>query len=125
MFLLAQQVIAEAIEKTNIPHFNGEITLGNLAIVVTLVGIAISIGTKIGVVQTLVDGHKSILETHSKRLDRYEQALQEVVGQVQRVVGRLEATQGRIENTAQVVKEAAESAVAIVLARRVDDRKPS
>ena len=78
-------------------QFTGEITLGNIAIVVTLITIAIGIGRRFGGMEQLLKGHALTLSDHAKRLDNYEGRLVEVVGQVQRVVGRIEATQDRID----------------------------
>lgn len=80
-------------------HFTGEITLGNIAIVITLITIAINLGVKFGTVSTLVQGHTDTLKGHAERLDRYERTLIDVGNNMQRMIGRIEATQDRIEHT--------------------------
>lgn len=80
-------------------QFTGDISLGNIAIVVTLISIAVRIGLKLGTVQQLVAGHTITLESHAARLDRYERTLVEVGGNLQRMIGRIEATQDRIDRT--------------------------
>lgn len=84
---------------SNLVHFTGELTLGNLAIVVTLIGVAISIGRRIGAAETTLHDHAAALTQHSHRLDLYEGRLVDVIGQVQRVIGRVEVTQERLEQT--------------------------
>lgn len=78
-------------------HFTSEITLGNLAIVVTLIGIAIQIGQRLGTLSSTVLQHADMLNQHAKRIDKYEDRLTTISGDLQRIVGRLEATQNRIE----------------------------
>lgn len=77
----------------------GDISLGNLAIIVTLIGIAIRVGVRFGSVQTTLTNQAILIESHAQRLDKYEQRLTDIVGQVQRIVGRIEATQERLERT--------------------------
>lgn len=81
----------------NLVHFSTEITLGNLAIVVTLIGIAIRVGWRIGGLEQVVKMHGENLMSHTSRLDLYEGRLVEIVGSVQRLIGRVEATQDRID----------------------------
>ena len=64
-------------------HFSGEVTLGSLLTIITLVGIAVRLGWVIG-------GIQEIITAHTKRLDRYETTLLGIVGDVQRLVGRIE-----------------------------------
>jgi len=77
----------------------GEISLGSLAIVVSIVSTAVAIGLKLGTLQQLVRGHGSTLTDHAARLNRYEITLVEVGGNLQRMIGRIEATQDRIDRT--------------------------
>lgn len=78
-------------------HFTGEITLGNIVIVVTLIGIAIRFGIRVGIMETTLKMHADTMVQHSIRLDKYEGRLVEITGNVQRLVGRVEATQDRLE----------------------------
>ena len=78
-------------------HWTGEITLGNLAIVATLIGMAIGIGIRLGAITQLLADHSQRLMDHSTRLDRYEARLVTIVGDVQRLIGRIELTQDRLD----------------------------
>ncbi len=79
------------------PHITADISLGSIAIVVTLIGIAINIGARLGTITQTVAQHANMLAGQSARMDRYEQGLNKNVGDVQRLVGRIEATQDRID----------------------------
>lgn len=78
-------------------HFVGDITLGSIAIIVTLIGIAINIGLKVGSVQEVVRAQAAIVASHTQRLDKYEERLVKIVSDVSRLMGRIEATQDRLE----------------------------
>lgn len=80
-------------------HFTGEITLGSIGIIVTLISLAMTIGAKLGDVQAVVKNHGADLLRHAARLDRYESQLVENISQVQRLIGRVESTQTRMDNT--------------------------
>jgi hypothetical protein len=71
-------------------HFNGEITLGSILTIVTLLGIALRFAWVAGALQ-------AVIIEHTKRLDRYEITLTEVVSSVQRVIGRVEGAQDRLD----------------------------
>lgn len=77
--------------------FTGDISLGNIAIVITLIGIAIRIGMRLGSVESVAKAQAALIEGHSMRLDRYEERLVSIVADVSRLIGRIEATQQRIE----------------------------
>jgi hypothetical protein len=72
-------------------HFTGEITLGNLLTIITLVGIAVRFGFLAGYLQTTVS-------QHTARLDKYETSLLDVVSNVQRMIGRVEGVQDRLDH---------------------------
>lgn len=78
-------------------HFSAEVTLGNLAIVVTLIGIAVRFGFRVGMMENRLNEHAKTMIRHTERLDKYEERLVDITGHVQRLIGRLEATQDRIE----------------------------
>ncbi len=78
-------------------HFTGEISLGSLAIIITIVGAVIRIGWKMGAMETVARTQGENIERHTIRLDKYEERLVQVVADVQRMIGRLEATQDRLE----------------------------
>jgi hypothetical protein len=80
-------------------HFTTEITLGNLAIVVTLIGIAIKIGQRLGALSTTVLQHATVLDRHAVRMDKHEERLTSIAGDLQRMIGRVEATQDRLDKT--------------------------
>lgn len=71
-------------------HFTGEITLGNLAIIITLIGIAIRFGVRLGSFQTTLAAHATALEGHSLRLDRHETQIIRLISSLQRLIGRSE-----------------------------------
>lgn len=78
-------------------HFTTEITLGNLAIVITLISIAIGIGNRLGTLSQTVLQHATVLTQHANRMDKYEERLIGLVGDMQRMMGRVEATQDRLD----------------------------
>lgn len=80
-------------------QFTGDISLGSVAIIVTLIGIAIRIGMQVGAVQEVAKAQATIIEGHTKRLDRYESRLVDIVSDVSRLIGRIEATQSRLEKS--------------------------
>jgi len=71
-------------------HFSGDVSLGNLLTVVTLLGISVKFGWIVG-------GIQEVIAMHTKRLDRYEAALISVVADVQRMIGRIEGVQDRLD----------------------------
>ena len=73
-------------------HFSGDISLGSLLTVVTLLGIAVRFGWMVG-------GIQEVIMEHTKRLNRYEETLMKTVGDVQRIVGRVEGVQDRLDRT--------------------------
>lgn len=78
-------------------HFTGDISLGTILTIATLLGIAIRVGWAVGKIQAVVDGVKKTASDHAMRLDRYEEALIKMVGEVQRMVGRVEGVQDRLD----------------------------
>lgn len=80
-------------------QLTGDISLGNIAIIVTLIGIAIRVGMRLGSVEAIAKAQAALIEGHTKRLDRYEERLVSIVSDVSRLMGRIEATQERIEKT--------------------------
>jgi hypothetical protein len=78
-------------------QFTGDISLGNIAIIITLIGIAIRVGVQVGNVQAVAKAQAAIIEGHAQRLDRYESRLVDIVSDVSRLIGRIEATQQRLE----------------------------
>jgi hypothetical protein len=71
-------------------HLTGEVTLGNIAIVVTLLGIAIKFGVQLGGFQTTLREHAKALEAHSIRLDHHETRILDLIAGIQRLIGRSE-----------------------------------
>ena len=78
-------------------HITGEVTLGNIFIIITLVSMAIGMGIRLGSITAIINQHTADLIKHSLRLDTYEMRLVEIVADVQRLIGRVEATQDRLE----------------------------
>ena len=67
-----------------------QLWLANAPVVLTLVGIAIAFGRRLGSAET-------ILRLHAERLDRHEERLIGLVGDVQRMIGHFLATQERLD----------------------------
>lgn len=78
-------------------HVTGDISVGSIAIIITIVSAAIRIGMQIGAMQTIAKTQGDVIVQHTMRLDKYEERLVLVVGDVQRMIGRLESTQDRLE----------------------------
>lgn len=72
-------------------HLTSEISLGNIAIVVTLIGIAIRFGAKLGSIETTLKTHAETLTMHSSRLDAHETRFMRFVEDLQRMIGRVES----------------------------------
>ena len=81
-------------------HVTGDISLGAISVIVTLLGIAIAFGMRVGRVEATLMTHAQHLVSHGLRLDGYEARLIDVVGHVQRIVGRIETVQTRMERSA-------------------------
>lgn len=75
------------------PHIavTGEVTLGNLLIVVSLIGIAISFGVRLGSFQASLESHSKTIEDHGKKLSKHDDIFLSLVQDVQRLIGRNEA----------------------------------
>jgi len=69
-------------------HFTGELTLGSVLTIVTLVGIAIGLGRRIGGFESLMAEHAKTLDKHAERLDRYEGRIVDIVEKLGTVLGR-------------------------------------
>lgn len=70
------------------PHLTGDISAGTILTILTLIGIAIKIGWRLGHIETtIVD--------HTTRLSLYEQRVVGFIGDLQRLVGRVDAFQER------------------------------
>lgn len=61
-------------------HYTGEITLGNIATVVTLITLAIGVGRRLGSFEATISSHADRLAGVSARLDKYEQRLFDLAG---------------------------------------------
>ncbi len=71
-------------------HVTGEITLGTILTIVTLISIAIAFGRRFGNFETQLAAHGVNLVKHSERMDRYEEHYMTIAGQMQRIIGRIE-----------------------------------
>ncbi len=71
-------------------HVTGEITLGTLLTIATLIGIAISFGRRFGSLEAQLASHGTNLVKHAERMDRYEEHYMTIAGQMQRIIGRIE-----------------------------------
>lgn len=82
-------------------HITNEVSLGTILTIVTLIGIAVRFGYRIGNFETTLKSHAEILSTHSKRMGDYEGRIIDVIGHLQRVVGRVEAMTERRQQPRQ------------------------
>lgn len=64
-------------------HFTGDISLGSIVTVITLIGIALRIGSALGVIKTT-------LADHARRLELIEHTQFKLINEVQRMIGRCE-----------------------------------
>lgn len=77
--------------------FTGEIMLGNIAIIVTLVGIAIGFGQQLGSFRTTLLVHANSIDKHTLRLDRHDDKILELITGVQRLIGVQELSDQRAQ----------------------------
>lgn len=66
----------------------GDISLGSILIIVTLLGIAIRFGIILGSVRITLKTHAIALERHSERMVAYEDVVRDLVASVNRLLGR-------------------------------------
>ena len=75
-------------------HWNGEVTLGNLLTIITLISLAIAawygLKARILVFQEMLRTHSQTLMDHAKRLDTYESRILDLVSGLQRLIGQSE-----------------------------------
>lgn len=71
-------------------HITGEVSLGTILTIVTLIGIAIRFGYRLGHFETTLNSHASRMTNHAERMDRYEARYMEIASQLQRIIGRIE-----------------------------------
>jgi len=71
-------------------HITGEVTLGTILTIATLIGIAITFGRRMGTFETQLQTHSTNIQGHAARMDRYEARYVEIAGQLQRIIGRIE-----------------------------------
>jgi len=87
------------------PEFTGEVTLGNILTLVTLVGIAVSIGMKFGRIEAKQDAHAALVTslaaaavTHEttdiKRFDAVSAQISELTRSVYTLVGAAQRDRG-------------------------------
>jgi len=69
-------------------HLTGELSLGNILTVATLIGIAIGVGRRFGGFESLMSEHAKTLAVHAERLDRYEARMVDIVEKLGLVIGR-------------------------------------
>jgi hypothetical protein len=84
-------------EDMGVQQFIGQVTLGDILTICTLVGIAVAFGQRLGRFEQILHDHAKKLTEHGERLDRYESRLVDIVSDLQRVIGRVEGAQNRAE----------------------------
>lgn len=78
----------ELAERPSQMHFTGELSLGSILTVATLIGIAVGLGRRIGGFESLMSEHAKTLDRHAERLDRYEGRIVDIVEKLGTVLGR-------------------------------------
>ena len=76
-------------------HFTADLSLGQLLIIATMIGMAVKVGWRLGTFETILKEHAQTFHEHANRLDRYEDALTHVVQDLQKVIGRID---GQLES---------------------------
>lgn len=71
-------------------HFTGDVSLGTILTIATLLGIALRVGYRLGNFETTLTQHQTSLTSHETKLTSYEAQILGFVGQLQRLVGRVE-----------------------------------
>lgn len=61
------------------PHISGEITIGNIATVVTLISLAIGLGRRLGSFETTVNNHADKITGLSARMETIDKRLYDLV----------------------------------------------
>jgi hypothetical protein len=70
--------------------YSGDITLGSILTIVTLVSIAITLGRRLGSFETTLKQHADTMVQHSARLTNQESRVIDLVASVQRLIGQME-----------------------------------
>lgn len=76
-------------------HFTGDISLGTIVTIITILGVAMTIGQRFGRVETTIESQAKMLTDHAMRLGKYEQQSMRFVADLQRLVGRVEMLMDR------------------------------
>ncbi len=76
-------------------HITGDINLGSILTIVTLIGIAIAMGSQLGKFELTLKHHADTMSDHAARLVSQETRIGELVASVQRLMGRMEGEQAR------------------------------
>jgi hypothetical protein len=71
-------------------HITGEVSLGTILTIATLLGIAIRFGFRFGHFDTTLRAHTDNLARHAARMDRYEERYVQIANNLQRIIGRME-----------------------------------
>lgn len=76
-------------------HISGDINLGSILTIITLIGIAISMGSKLGRFEETLKHHAATMADHAARLTSQESRMGDLVSSVQRLIGRMEGSQAK------------------------------
>ena len=71
-------------------HITGDVSLGTILTICTLVGIAIRFGYRFGKFETTLSEQAKTITDHASRLEVYEGRIVGFVGDLQRLIGRME-----------------------------------
>ena len=78
-------------------HISGDINLGSILTIITLIGIAISMGSKLGRFEETLKHHAETMSDHAARLASQESRMGDLVASVQRLIGRMEGSHAKKE----------------------------
>lgn len=73
-------------------HLTGDVSLGTILTIVTLIAIAVNLGRRIGAFEGTLKYHATTMSEHSTRLTMQETRIIDLVASVQRLIGRMEVT---------------------------------
>ena len=78
-------------------HITGEVSFGSILTLCTLIGLAVTIGRKLGDFETTLTHHAATMADHAARLAGQEARMIDLVSHVQRLIGQLDGHQPRTE----------------------------
>ncbi len=71
-------------------HVTGDLSLGSILTIVTLISIAVTLGRRLGNFEGMLRHHADTITEHSVRLSKQEERVIDLVASVQRLIGQTE-----------------------------------